>query len=514
MSEYGLQDDDKQIILDILKTYPQIEEVILFGSRALNTFKATSDIDLAIKGKDTNSIVAALMADFEESDLIYQVDLVDYASISTEKLLEHIDQHGTVFYRKGWVEVRLGEVLELIIDHRGKTPKKLGGDWSLNGYRAISAKSIKNGVLVNEDKMNILPEKLYHKWMKTEVEYGDIFLTSEAPLGEHLIWRSNEKVVLSQRIFGIRTNKDYLDPFYFNYFIDGGYYQHELKSRESGSTVTGIKQSELIQTKVIIPPLAEQKSIANILSSFDEKIDLLREQNKTLETLAQTIFKEWFVNFNYPGATGEMVDSELGELPTGWWVGKLGSLIKTNRSSIKKNFEIDLIEYLDTGSITEGHIESTQKLHLADAPSRARRIVQHNDLLISTVRPNLKHYGILKEPTDNLIVSTGFCVITCDKVDPHFVYYLLTTNEMTDYLHSVAEGSTSTYPSIKPSDIEKIEYAFPSENILKLFSGYAGKAWNKIIFNQEQIQSLSKTRDTLLPNLLSGEIRLGEAYEQ
>jgi len=145
MSEYGLQDDDKKIILEILKTYPQIEEVVLFGSRALNTFKSTSDIDLAIKGKDTNSILAALMADFEESDLIYEVDLVDYASISTEKLLEHIDRYGTVFYRKGWVETTLDSIAG-VIDSLHKTPI-----YSNDGYPMVRVTDIKRGYLNTTD---------------------------------------------------------------------------------------------------------------------------------------------------------------------------------------------------------------------------------------------------------------------------------------------------------------------------------------------------------------------------
>ena len=223
-----------------------------------------------------------------------------------------------------WKETTLDKVIELIIDHRGLTPKKLGGDWSDFGYRAISAKTIKNGQLVNEDQMNILPENLYKKWMKEETQYGDIFLTSEAPLGEHMVWKSEEKLVLSQRIFGIRTKKDILDPFFFNYFIDSKYYQHQLKSRESGSTVTGIKQSELLKTKVILPPLPEQKEIAGVLSSLDDKIELLRNENETLEKIAQTIFKEWFVDFTI---NGEKLKLENG-IPEGWRVGKLGDVIE------------------------------------------------------------------------------------------------------------------------------------------------------------------------------------------
>jgi type I restriction enzyme, S subunit len=148
------------------------------------------------------------------------------------------------------------------------------------------------------------------------------------------------------------------------------------------------------------------------------------------------------------------------------------------------------------------------QLTLNDAPSRAKRLVQHNDVLISTVRPDQKHYGIIKNPLGKLVVSTGFCVLTCAKIDPHFIYLLLTNNEMTDYSHTIAEGSTSTYPSLKPSDIGSIVFQRPPDNKLKEFSNLAHDSWQKIEKNHIQIRTIEKLRDTLLPKLMSGEVRV------
>ena len=163
---------------------------------------------------------------------------------------------------------------------------------------------------------------------------------------------------------------------------------------------------------------------------------------------------------------------------------------------------------MDTSSLNKGLISEFQVLNLKDAPSRAKRLVLHNDVLISTVRPDQQHYGVVKNPDKNLVVSTGFCVITCDKIDPHFIYLLLTNNEMTDYLHSIAEGSTSTYPSLKPSDIEKIEFQLPPNEKLNEFKKIASNTWDKINHNQIQIRTLTTLRDTLLPKLMSGEVRV------
>ena len=115
-----------------------------------------------------------------------------------------------------------------------------------------------------------------------------------------------------------------------------------------------------------------------------------------------------------------------------WETVRVGDFVRTNTTSIDTTFLVKTIRYLDTSSLTEGMISEYQVLDISEAPSRARRIVKHNDVLITTVRPNQRHYGILKHPDEDIIVSSGFCVITCEKIDPHFIYILLTTDlEMT-----------------------------------------------------------------------------------
>lgn len=221
-------------------------------------------------------------------------------------------------------------------------------------------------------------------------------------------------------------------------------------------------------------------------------VGLLHRQNKTLEAMTETLFRQWFVE----------------EAQDDWEEVKIADFVELNHANIDKNYPYPTIEYLDTGSLISGKIESFQSFSLNDAPSRAKRLVQHNDVLISTVRPDQKHYGIIKNSIENLVVSTGFCVLTCTKIDPHFIYLLLTNNEMTDYLHTIAEGSTSTYPSLKPSDIGSISFQLPPHNRLKEFSVFTQDSWKKIERNHIQIRTLETLRDTLLPKLMSGEVRV------
>ena len=187
-----------------------------------------------------------------------------------------------------------------------------------------------------------------------------------------------------------------------------------------------------------------------------------------------------------------------------WKTYKIKDISKVNLSqySLKEGWEE--IAYLDTGSITENRIDSIQTFILPcdDFPSRARRKVRHNDILFSTVRPNQRHYGILKNPPENLLVSTGFAVITVDPAlaDADFVYFYLTQTELIDFLQGVAEQSVSAYPSLKSSDIEDLEIVLPSLAEQKRIASILSSLDNKIALNvrinhnlEEQVRALYKS---------------------
>ena len=322
---------------------------------------------------------------------------------------------------------------------------------------------------------------------------GEFVLISED--GENLKARQTPIAFKANGQFWVNNHAHILKgrmPFHNDLMIY--YFQNmDLNPYITGAVQPKLNKANLRSIPIYLPEDEnEQKAIASVLSSLDDKIDLLHRQNKTLEAMAETLFRQWFV---------EEADEE-------WETARVGDFVRTNVASINKGNAIKTIRYLDTGSLTEGKINGYQTFDIADAPSRARRIVKHNDVLISTVRPNQKHYGILKNPAEDVIVSTGFCVITCDKINPHFIYILLTTDEMTEYLHSIAEGSTSTYPSLKPSDIEGLEFQLPPQEKLDAFSEYAYNTWRNIKYNHTQIITLEKLRDTLLPKLMGGEVRL------
>lgn len=386
-----------------------------------------------------------------------------------------------------WKEIIL-EDIALVIDCEHKTAPIV----EMSEYYSVRTSNISSGK-IDFENCNRVDFETYQKWTKREIpKDGDIVLAREAPVGEVGIIKNGYKVCLGQRTVLIRVIDPEIDSKYLLYFLVNPSNKSEIIEQAGGSVVSHINMKDIRRLKIIVPELMEQITIASILSSLDDKIDLLHRQNATLEKLAETLFRQWFVE----------------EAKEEWENVKVGDFVKTNKATIKKDYPFNEIMYLDTSSLNEGSITDRQFLNLSDAPSRAKRLVKHNDILFSTVRPDQKHYGIVKDPEENLVVSTGFCVISAERISPHFVYLLLTNSEMTEFLHSIAEGSTSTYPSLKPVDIEKVEFQLPPKEKLNDFEVIASNYWDKINSNQTQIRTLTALRDNLLPKLMSGEVRV------
>ena len=184
---------------------------------------------------------------------------------------------------------------------------------------------------------------------------------------------------------------------------------------------------------------------------------------------------------------------------TEWKEYKLGELIKTNLKSIGRDYPYSKILYLDTGSITCNNIDSFQEFELDKAPSRAKRLVKQDDIIYSSVRPNQLHYGYITNPQDNLVVSTGFVTITCNKdlLCPKFLYYFLIQSQITEYLHSVAEASTSAYPSLKPSDIEALDIEIPPLDIQHRIAAILSSLDDKIDLLHRENTTLEQMAETM-----------------
>ena len=188
-----------------------------------------------------------------------------------------------------WTLSTLGDVLDTIIDRRGLTPTKLGSEWSNEGIIALSAKSVKNHELVNLDIANHVDNDLYNRWMPQKLQSQDILMTSEAPLGEFYYLAVFSTYCLSQRLFAMRANKTIIEPTVLYFQLTDSIGKHQIDIRKTGTTVTGIRQSELIQVPIIVPPMNIQKEFARfcnpIMITIEKNADEIRQLFKLQEML-------------------------------------------------------------------------------------------------------------------------------------------------------------------------------------------------------------------------------------
>lgn len=383
-----------------------------------------------------------------------------------------------------WPRKRIDDVVDRIIDYRGKTPKK-----TTKGIPLITAKIVKNGFI--QPPQEFIAEKDYESWMVRGLpRKGDVLLTMEAPLGE-VAQIKTERVALAQRLVAIRGKEGLLDNTFLKYLLLSDYGQSALRQKESGTTVIGIKQSELRKVEIPVPPLPEQRAIADVLSALDDKIELNRRMNRTLEQLAQTLFKRWFIN---------NPESE------NWEPHTLGDLISINKLKLTQDYKLENIEYIDISSVSTGNLDSTSPYDVKNAPSRAKRLVSHGDTIWSTVRPNRKSYLYISNPKENVVVSTGFVVLTPEKIPPSYLYSFVTTDFFIDYLISNADGSA--YPAVLPIVFARAEILLPPDDLLTEFHQLVDPVREKIALNDIENKVLNELRDTLLPKLMSGQVRV------
>ncbi|MEQ6474696.1 restriction endonuclease subunit S [Comamonas sp. wu1-DMT] len=191
----------------------------------------------------------------------------------------------------------------------------------------MSANNVKFSGLDKLESINYADEDLYRKWMKEEVKKGDLLLTSEAPSGQVMLWDSDEKIVLSQRLYALRTNST-IDSVFLKYYLQSPFGQKEIFRNNSGSTVAGISAKTFSNILVRHPEMTAQKKIGCLLYSIDKKIDCNNRINAELEAMAKTLYDYWFVQFNFPDTNGKPYKFSGGkmvynatlkrEIPEGW----------------------------------------------------------------------------------------------------------------------------------------------------------------------------------------------------
>ena len=362
-----------------------------------------------------------------------------------------------------------------------------------NGIPVLNGSNL-DGITLKDGSFRYITEEKAESLKRANAHRGDIIITHRGTLGQivYIPWNSKyDRYVISQSQFRIRCNEKVL-PEYLVYYFHTPIGQAKLLSNASQVGVPALARPSTTfqQIEVELPNLSIQKKIINILRSLDDKIELNNKINENLEQQARALLTQWLIEND-----GIYEFSLLSEV----------AVINPDTYSPKDAWEY--VNYLDTSNITDGIISEIQhiKPSTEKLPSRARRIISTNDVVFSTVRPNQRHFGIISEPLDNMLASTGFAVLRSNHpfVSNELLYLCLTEDSFIEKMQQLAEQSTSTFPSIKPSDLSACEIPCPiSQDLTKFLK----VTFASISNNQKENRVLANLRDSLLPKLMSGEI--------
>lgn len=529
--------DHWAIVRRILQKHVPQYAVWAFGSRAKWSAKEYSDLDLAIITDKPLplSVSAALEEDFSESDLPWKVDVVDWAATS-ESFRMVIERDRVVVQTpnemNGWRETTLGEVCRLQggTIQTGPFGSQLhAADYTSIGTPVVMPVNLSAGS-ISDDGIARVSEENADRLARHKLLPGDIVFSRRGDVTRFAL--------VSERESGWLCGTGCLKVSVGNSSIaTPGFVAAVLASPESkewlirhavGATMPNLNTEILASIPITLPPINEQRAIAHILGTLDDKIELNRKQNQTLEAMAQAIFKAWFVDFepvrakmegrwqrgqSLPGLPAHLYDlypdhlieTELGEIPQGWKITTLTDYAALNPESWSKKTRPSVIRYVDLSGTKWGRIESVTDYESNDAPSRAQRILRPLDTLVGTVRPGNGSYTLISE--EGLTGSTGFAVLRpSHRINAEFVYLAATAAENIERLSNLADGGA--YPAVRPEVVSATPVPTINPPLLNAFSQQVCPMLGDMAENERQSRTLAQLRDTLLPKLISGELRI------
>jgi type I restriction enzyme S subunit len=396
------------------------------------------------------------------------------------------------------------------------------------GVIVLRSSNIKNGRL---DLSNPSYTDEYHyqeRSKRAEVQAGDLVITREAPMGEVCLIPDDLKCCLGQRMVMLRPDHERCDGKYLLYALQSNRVQNEIRSHEgTGSTVSNLRIPVLKSLPIPTPDLANQKAIAHILGTLDDKIELNRKTNETLEAMAKALFKSWFVDFDPVRAKAEgrstglpaeisdlfpdsFEDSELGEIPCGWETGRLDEILEIDPPRQLKRGSVS--PYLEMKGVpTSGHSAVDVVGREFSSGSKFR----NGDTLLARITPCLENgktafVDFLKDGEIGW-GSTEFIVMCGRREEANPFAYNLARSEV--FRNNAIQNMVGSSGRQRvPSDaVSGFTLPLPPEEILVKFGLLATYLMRRISANADQSVILSKIRDALLPKLISGEIRIPDA---
>ena len=441
-----------------------------------------------------------------------------------------------------WEEMRLDEVTELIIDCPHSTPK-----WMDEGVVVLRSNNIKNGRL-DLSSPSFTNEEGYQARVKRAIpESGDLVLTREAPMGEVCQIPGGLRCCLGQRMVLLRVKKEIMDSTFLLFALQSPYLQHQISWNEgTGTTVSNIRMPNIKAFQIPTPPLTEQKAIAHILGSLDDKMELNRQMNETLEAMAQALFKSWFVEFdpvldNALAAGNAIPDEfmeraeqrkkiekkdnsdiqslfpdafefteEMGWIPKGWVIDDISSLCEkiqsggTPRRNVPEYWEDGTIPWLTSGEVRQTIIITVDnKISESGLANSSAKWLVSGTTVVAMYGATAGQVAYIDKP---LTTNQAVCGLIPKKGYQFFNYVTLSRA----VAHFEGRATGSAQQNINKGMIETTRVVVPSSISSDSFEEYCEVIFSKWIKNLHENETLAKLRDTLLPKLMSGELRISD----
>jgi Restriction endonuclease S subunits len=387
-----------------------------------------------------------------------------------------------------------------------------------SNFRIINGSSIVDNKII-WDRCGYISKERYNESPEIMLRNNDIVMTKDGTLGKLAIIQKLEmKTSVASGLFVIRVVTNEIEVKYLYYYFTSKFFKNLIMSRTEGSVIPHLYQRDLVNLRVPLPRITEQKSIAHIFSTLDEKIDVNNRINKNLESMALAIFKHWFVDFEFPdengkpykSSGGEMVECELGMIPKGWDVVSAQSLISvkdgTHDSPKPQSIGYPLITSKHLKN-TRIDFESANKIKESDyIEINKRSKVERYDILISMIGTVGNLFLVQDKDVQFAIKNVGLFK-TSERIDLfEYIYCYFKTPWFNQYISERSAGSTQQYISL--GELRKIPIINPDKTILKQFKKLINPMFSQININSVETNKLNSARNFLLPKLMSGEIRV------
>ena len=537
-SPVDIRPDHLEIVQGILREHlPVGVKVWVFGSRANWTTKDSSDLDLALEGENklSHKLLGALKDAFEDSTLPYTVDVVDLHTLShafkqivKEQRVALPSVRASERVEGAWREVVLGDVCTKI--GSGATPRG-GRDVYLEEgpYTLIRSQNVYNDGF-HRDGLAFIGERHADELQNVEVFQDDVLLniTGDSVARVCQVAPDVLPARVNQHVSIIRPDSVNLDAGYLRYCLVTPEMQTLLLSwAGSGGTRNALTKRMIESLEIPLPALSDQRAIAHILGTLDDKIELNRRMNETLEAMARALFKSWFADFepvrakmegrwrrgeSLPGLSADLydlfpdrlVDSELGEIPEGWGVRALGDCFNLTMGQSPPgstyNDNRDGLPFFQGNADFGTRFPMNRKY--CNAPTRVARA---DDTLVSVRAP----VGAINMAWEQCCIGRGVAALRHESGSTSFTYYLVWAlqEEIQQYEHT-----GTVFGAITKGQFEDLRVIEPDARIIGAFDSYARPLDERIKSNIAESRALSSQRDALLPKLVSGEIQtLGQS---